>query len=59
SSDHRAWYYDAESVVGSWWPKWLEWIQARSGEQRETQVALGNPDYPPMEASPGTYVHVR
>ncbi|QHF42607.1 class II poly(R)-hydroxyalkanoic acid synthase [Pseudomonas sp. S35] len=59
SSDPRAWYYDANHVEGSWWPQWLEWIQQRSGAQRETLTALGNQNYPPMEAAPGTYVHVR
>ncbi|MDH4611948.1 class II poly(R)-hydroxyalkanoic acid synthase [Pseudomonas sp. BN102] len=59
SSDPRAWYYDAKHVQGSWWAKWLGWIQERSGEQRETIMALGNQDHPPMEAAPGTYVHVR
>lgn len=59
SSDPRAWYYDAQHVEGSWWPQWLEWVQKRSGVQRETITALGNQNYPPMEAAPGTYVRVR
>ena len=59
SGDPRAWYHDAQKHDGSWWPQWLSWIQAHAGEQRETQVALGNPHYPAMEAAPGTYVHVR
>ncbi|MBP6953127.1 MAG: class II poly(R)-hydroxyalkanoic acid synthase [Pseudomonas sp.] len=59
SSDPRAWYYDAQHVEGSWWPQWLEWVQKRSGVQRETLTALGNQNYPPMEAAPGTYVRVR
>ncbi len=59
SSDPRAWYYDAKQASGSWWPVWLKWIQERSGEQRETLLALGNQNHPPMEAAPGTYVHVR
>ncbi|MDO4235000.1 class II poly(R)-hydroxyalkanoic acid synthase [Pseudomonas sp.] len=59
SSDPRAWYYDASHVEGSWWPQWLEWVQQRSGVQRETLTALGNQNYPPMEAAPGTYVRVR
>ncbi len=59
SSDPRAWYYDASHVEGSWWPQWLDWIQQRSGVQRETLTALGNQNYPPMEAAPGTYVRVR
>jgi polyhydroxyalkanoate synthase len=59
SSDPRAWYYDAKRTDGSWWPNWLSWIQERSGAQRETLTALGNQNYPPMEAAPGTYVRVR
>ncbi|WP_426142284.1 class II poly(R)-hydroxyalkanoic acid synthase [Pseudomonas sp. DWP3-1-2] len=59
SSDPRAWYYDAKSHDGSWWPTWLEWVKARSGTQRETLTTLGNANYPPMEDAPGTYVHVR
>ena len=59
STDHRAWYYDAKKCEGSWWPEWLEWIEQRSGERRETQLTIGNSKYPAMEAAPGTYVHVR
>ncbi|QSL87478.1 class II poly(R)-hydroxyalkanoic acid synthase [Pseudomonas atacamensis] len=59
SSDPRAWYYDARHVDGSWWPQWLEWVEQRSGALNETRTTLGNPNYPPMEAAPGTYVHVR
>ena len=58
SSDPHAWYLDARHVQGSWWPAWLDWIQARSGGQRKTLAALGNQDHPPMEAAPGTYVHL-
>ncbi|MCV2223495.1 class II poly(R)-hydroxyalkanoic acid synthase [Pseudomonas mercuritolerans] len=59
SSDPRAWYYDARHVDGSWWPQWLEWVAQRSGALNETRTTLGSPNYPPMEAAPGTYVHVR
>ncbi|HSC83108.1 MAG TPA: class II poly(R)-hydroxyalkanoic acid synthase [Pseudomonas sp.] len=59
SADPRAWFHDAQKVEGSWWPQWLEWIQQRSGEQRETVFSVGNSKYPGMEAAPGTYVHVR
>lgn len=59
SSDPRAWYYDAKRSEGSWWPTWLSWIQERSGAQKDTLTALGNQNYPPMEAAPGTYVRVR
>ncbi|ROM77542.1 class II poly(R)-hydroxyalkanoic acid synthase [Pseudomonas brassicacearum] len=59
TGDPRAWYYDAKHVDGSWWTQWLAWIQARSGAQHETLMTLGNANYPPQEAAPGTYVRVR
>ena len=59
SGDPRAWLYDAQKNDGSWWPQWLGWIQEHSGELLESQTTLGNRQYPPMEAAPGTYVHVR
>ncbi len=59
SSDPRAWYYDAKHVDGSWWSQWLAWAQEHSGTQRDSLSVLGNPNYPPMEAAPGTYVRVR
>lgn len=59
SGDPRAWQHDAQHFQGSWWPEWLKWIQEHSGEQHETRMALGNANHPAMEASPGTYVHVR
>ncbi|MEG0862299.1 MAG: class II poly(R)-hydroxyalkanoic acid synthase [Pseudomonas sp.] len=59
SSDPRAWFYDAKQIDGSWWPQWLEWIQARSGTQRETLMTLGDQNYPPMDPAPGTYVQAR
>ncbi|WP_296248777.1 class II poly(R)-hydroxyalkanoic acid synthase [Pseudomonas sp. UBA4194] len=59
SSDPRAWYYDAKHTEGSWWPQWLGWIQAHSGAQRQTSMALGNAAYPTLNPAPGTYVQAR
>ncbi|WP_372868351.1 class II poly(R)-hydroxyalkanoic acid synthase, partial [Pseudomonas sp.] len=28
SADPHAWYSEAQKHEGSWWPQWLEWIQA-------------------------------
>jgi len=58
SADPHAWYSQAQKHEGSWWPQWLDWIQARSGAQRETRTTLGNQAYPSLDAAPGTYVHV-
>ena len=52
TSDPRAWYYDAQKQEGSWWPRWLEWIQQRSGEQRETIFSVGSSKHPDVLPSP-------
>ncbi|MFI8480412.1 class II poly(R)-hydroxyalkanoic acid synthase [Pseudomonas sp. NPDC078700] len=59
TSDPRAWYHDAKNQQGSWWPLWLEWIQARSGTQRETIMAIGDQNHPALAEAPGHYVHAR
>ncbi|RQB68241.1 class II poly(R)-hydroxyalkanoic acid synthase [Pseudomonas aeruginosa] len=59
SSDPRAWYYDAKREEGSWWPVWLGWLQERSGELGNPDFNLGSAAHPPLEAAPGTYVHIR
>ncbi|WP_153505427.1 PHA/PHB synthase family protein [Cumulibacter manganitolerans] len=51
------WLATADQVDGSWWPKWLEWVTARSGPKRRAPQALGSAEYPPMEDAPGLYVH--
>lgn len=50
------WLAGAEEVKGSWWPLWMEWVQARSGAKRPAPESLGNAQYPPLEAAPGLYV---
>lgn len=50
------WLAGAEEVKGSWWPLWMEWVQARSGAKRPAPDSLGNAQYPPLEAAPGLYV---
>ena len=41
---------------GSWWPHWREWIKARSGDLVKAPKKTGSRKYPPLYASPGTYV---
>lgn len=50
------WLKGTEEVAGSWWPFWIEWLQARSGEKAPAPDALGNKEYPPQEPAPGLYV---
>ena len=51
--------YDAKREEGSWWPVWLGWLQERSGELGNPDFNLGSAAHPPLEAAPGTYVHIR
>ena len=49
------WFEGAEQHKGSWWTDWLEWLQARSGEQ-VPPPSLGSKKHPPITTAPGTYV---
>jgi polyhydroxyalkanoate synthase len=50
------WRGQAETVQGSWWPDYVEWLAARSGEWRPAPAALGSTANPVQEAAPGSYV---
>ena len=50
------WLQGTEEVKGSWWPLWMEWVQARSGKKKTAPAQLGNGTYQPMESAPGLYV---
>jgi polyhydroxyalkanoate synthase len=52
----EAWLERATKHQGTWWPHWLEWLKARSGELREAPAALGNEAHAPLCAAPGEYV---
>jgi polyhydroxyalkanoate synthase len=51
-----AWLGGAEKHAGSWWPHWLAWIKARSGESRGAPAVLGSKAHAPLDAAPGRYV---
>jgi polyhydroxyalkanoate synthase len=55
----EAWLEQAAKRSGSWWPHWLDWIKARSGEIRPAPAALGSEHNPPLGAAPGRYVMER
>lgn len=57
--DADAWLDSSKEHAGSWWPHWLEWIRARSGNQVAASRELGNARYPPIEPAPGSYVGAR
>jgi poly[(R)-3-hydroxyalkanoate] polymerase subunit PhaC len=52
----EAWLEQAAKHAGSWWPHWLEWIKARSGELTAASAVLSNADDPLLGEAPGRYV---
>jgi len=55
-ADPQKWFDAAESVPGSWWPTWYEWLAQTSGEKVAAPQALGNDKYTEIETAPGSYV---
>lgn len=55
--DADEWVASTSAQSGSWWPRWVEWLQAHS-QGMVTARAVGNPDagYAALCAAPGTYV---
>jgi len=56
SESPDTWLDQSPKHNGSWWPHWLGWIGARSGEKRLAPAALGSEQYPPLGDAPGQYV---
>ncbi|WP_128892823.1 alpha/beta hydrolase [Erythrobacter sp. HKB08] len=50
------WLKGTEEVAGSWWPYWMEWVQARSGDKKKAPKSVGNKAYPALDPAPGLYV---
>ena len=53
--DPSAWLKNAETVKGSWWPDFMTWLGARSGEEVPAPTSLGGP-LGVLADAPGTYV---
>jgi polyhydroxyalkanoate synthase len=54
----EAWIAAATERPGSWWPDWLEWIEAQGGD-RVAARQPGGGKLKPIEDAPGRYVRVR
>ena len=52
------WLKGATEHPGSWWPDWLQWIAARSGDKVPARVP-GDGGLKPIEDAPGSFVKVR
>jgi polyhydroxyalkanoate synthase len=54
--DPEAWMAQATGHDGSWWPRYADWLLARTGELRDAPTEQGSRRHPPIEAAPGSYV---
>jgi polyhydroxyalkanoate synthase len=52
--DH--WFERAQSLPGSWWPTWTDWLSRLAGPMKRAPKTLGNRKYKRIEAAPGRYV---
>ena len=50
------WLEGAESYGESWWLRWTDWLNARSGSMVEAPKSLGNRKFKPVAQAPGEYV---
>jgi polyhydroxyalkanoate synthase len=57
TSTGPTWLKTATEHPGSWWPHWLEWVTARSGDKIAAPVP-GEGSLPVICDAPGTYVRV-
>jgi polyhydroxyalkanoate synthase len=51
-----AWLASAKEVQGSWWPRWMAWLNERGGKQVAAPRRLGSADFFEIEPAPGRYV---
>jgi len=54
-----AWFEQAQSVPGSWWTPWAEWLAEHPAKEVVAKKKLGDAQHPPIEDAPGRYVRVR
>ena len=55
--DPETWLVRAARKQGSWWPQWVAWLNARSGEPAAPPaVGAAAAGYAPLSDAPGTYV---
>jgi polyhydroxyalkanoate synthase len=56
ADDAEEWFAGAQSVPGSWWPHWSEWLAQYGGERIAAPARPGNAKYRVIEPAPGRYV---
>jgi len=58
-SEPQAWFEQARSAPGSWWPDWAAWLGGQSGRKVRARAEQGAAGFPVLQAAPGHYVKVR
>ncbi len=58
-SDAETWLATAESVPGSWWPNWKDWLASHAGALVAARKTLGSAKYAVVEPAPGRYVKAK
>ena len=53
------WLETAESVPGSWWTNWDQWLKAQGGKEIDAPLVTGNKEYSEIESAPGSFVLAR
>jgi polyhydroxyalkanoate synthase len=56
AADPDEWMAAAASHDGSWWPRYADWLIARSGDARDAPATLGSDRHRPLDPAPGRYV---
>jgi polyhydroxyalkanoate synthase len=50
------WLATAQTVPGSWWQHWCDWLMPKAGRLVPARKKLGNKQYRKIEVAPGSYV---
>jgi polyhydroxyalkanoate synthase len=53
----EAWFEQAATLPGSWWPDYDQWLAERSGELKPAPKKLGSDKHRARAKAPGNYVH--
>ena len=53
------WLASATEEKGSWWPRWMKWLDEHGGGRRKAPAQSGNAKHKPIESAPGRYVRHR
>jgi len=56
AAEADAWLDGAQSVPGSWWPLWSDWLASHAGAMVAAPESPGSKAFPAGEDAPGSYV---